>query len=116
MMEFLHMRKKVKIVTFTVDPEFDTPQVLFEKARELKASPYVWKFLTGSKDELLPLYRDGFKVPVEYPKEEVDIYDIAHSEKIVLVDDEGQIRGYYGYGKDDINKLMIDLGLLINRM
>ena len=48
-------------------------------------------------------------------KEETNnIYDIAHSEKIVLVDQVGSIRGYYGMSKDNINKLMIDVGLLAN--
>jgi hypothetical protein len=40
--------------------------------------------------------------------------DIAHSEKVVLVDDKGQIRGYYSTDKVELDRLMIDMGLLIN--
>lgn len=106
--------QKVSIVTFTVDPENDTPKVLFDLARRHHANPFVWTFLTDpNKEELFKLYRDGFKVGVEQnPK---DLFDIAHTEKIVLVDQENRIRGYYNFEKDDINQLMIDVGLLINR-
>lgn len=105
---------KVGIVTFTVDPEYDNEKVLFDLARKHKANPHVWTFLTGdNKDELFKLYRDGFKVGVEQnPK---NLYDIAHSEKIVLVDQENRVRGYYAFEEHSINQLMIDVGLIINR-
>ena len=106
--------KKVAIVTFTVDPEYDNEKVLFDLARKHKANPFTWTFLTGTdKDAMFKLYRDGFKVGVEQnPK---DMFDIAHSEKIVLVDGENRVRGFYSFETNDVNKLMIDVGLLINR-
>jgi protein SCO1/2 len=106
--------KKVAIVTFTVDPEYDNEKVLFDLARKHDANPYTWTFLTGpDKVAMFKLYRDGFKVGVEQnPK---DMFDIAHSEKIVLVDGENRVRGFYSFETNDVNKLMIDVGLLINR-
>jgi len=106
--------RKVAIVSFTVDPDFDKANVLFELARKRKANPHVWTFLTGdNKEEMFKLYRDGFKVGVEQdPK---NLFDIAHSEKIVLVDGDNRVRGYYAFDEHSINKLMIDVGLLINR-
>jgi protein SCO1/2 len=106
--------KKVAIVTFTVDPEYDNEKVLFDLARKHHANPYTWTFLTGSdKEAMFKLYKDGFKVGVEQnPK---DMFDIAHSEKIVLVDQENRVRGFYSFETNDVNKLMIDVGLLINR-
>lgn len=106
--------KKVAIVTFTVDPEYDNEKVLFDLARKHDANPYTWTFLTGAdKDAMFKLYRDGFKVGVEQnPK---DMFDIAHSEKIVLVDGDNRVRGFYSFETNDVNKLMIDVGLLINR-
>lgn len=109
---------KVSIVTFTVDPDFDKPKVLFDLARKHKANPHVWTFLTGNdKDAMFNLYRDGFKVGVEQPANMApeSLFDIAHSEKIVLVDGKGQVRGYYPFEEHRINQLMIDVGLLINR-
>ena len=106
--------KKVAIVTFTVDPEHDTEKVLFDLARKHHANPYTWTFLTGTdKEAMFKLYRDGFKVGVEQNPQ--DMFDIAHSEKIVLVDESNNVRGYYSFETNDINKLMIDVGLLINR-
>ena len=105
---------KVSIVSFTVDPKYDNEKVLFDLARKYDANPHVWTFLTkDSEEELFALYKDGFKVGVE--KNPQDLFDIAHSEKIVLVDEVGQIRGYYSFDENSINQLMIDVGLLINR-
>ncbi len=106
----------ISLVSFTVDPERDTPSVLFKKARDLHANPYVWKFLTSDKTSLEKLLIDGFKVPMgEREATEVDLYDISHTQKLVLVDGQGQIRGYYSTDRVNIDKLMIDVGLLINR-
>ncbi len=105
----------IKIVSFTVDPETDTPKKLFKHARRIGASPFVWKFLTGNKKDLSNLLVDGFKVPMGEHERTGELYDIAHSGKIVLVDHNGEIRGYYSTDKNSVNKLMIDLGLLINR-
>lgn len=106
--------QKVHIVSFTVDPTYDNEKVLFDLARKYDANPHIWTFLTKeSEDELFTFYKDGFKVGVE--KKPEDLFDIAHSERIVLVDGKGQIRGYYSFDEDSINKLMIDVGLLINR-
>lgn len=111
--------QKVAIVTFTVDPEYDNENVLFKLARDRKANPHVWTFLTGSdKEAMFKLYRDGFKVGVEQNPTgaaPANLFDIAHSEKIVLVDQSNRVRGYYAFEENSINQLMIDVGLLINR-
>lgn len=110
------MGQKIALLSFTVDPENDTPKVLFKKARSLKANPYIWKFLTGPKEELSKLLIEGFKVPMgDKNKADITIYDIAHSGRLVLVDNKGRIRGYYATDKDSLNTLMIDIGLLVNR-
>ena len=106
---------RAAIVSFTVDPETDSSQVLFEKARELKANPVVWRFLTASIAGTKKLLVDGYKVPVGDKEIANSIMDVAHSNKLVLVDQEGKIRGYYSIENDSINKLMIDTGLLINK-
>lgn len=115
---------KVALVTFTVDPENDTPAVLHKYARGMSANPHVWSFLTATdKEEMRSLLVDGFKVPMGDLDEfeavvdgrKLTLWDIAHTERFVLVDHEAKIRGYYSANKDDINKLMIDVGLLVNR-
>lgn len=115
--------QKVALVSFTVDPVIDTPEVLFRYSRKNKANPYVWHFLTGSHKELSALLIDGFKVPMGEKEavegvvgeETVTLMDIAHTEKLALVDEEGNIRGYYSTDKYGMDKMMIDVGLLVNR-
>ncbi len=113
---------KAAIVTFTVDPKTDTPETLYKYARKRKTNPYIWNFLTGTETDLRKIIIEGFKVPMgnkeaiqrKVNTETLTLMDIAHSEKVVLVDDKGQIRGYYSTDKENMNHLMIDLGLLVN--
>lgn len=105
---------RAAIVSFTVDPDHDTTEVLFNKAREMKANPVVWRFLNASIADTKKLLVDGFKVPVGDKAVANNIMDVAHSNKFVLVDQYGRIRGYYSSDKDGINKMMIDTGLVIN--
>lgn len=106
---------RAAIVSFTVDPQTDTSSVLYNKARELKANPNVWRFVNAPIADIKKLLVEGFKVPMGKKTIANNIMDVAHSNKLVLVDQEGRIRGYYSAEKDGINKLMIDAGLLINR-
>lgn len=114
---------KVALVTFTVDPENDTPEVLNKYARGLSANPHIWTFLTtDNKEQMRSLLVDGFKVPMGDLEEieavvdghKLSLWDIAHTERMALIDDQGRVRGYYSTTNDDINKMMIDVGLLVN--
>lgn len=106
----------IALVSITVDPEYDTAKVLFKTAREYDANPYVWKFLRSDLETTKTLLTDGFKVPVgDRESLSENIYDIVHSGKLVLVDNEGFVRGYYESDKVSIDKLMIDVGLIVNR-
>ncbi len=105
---------RAAIISFTVDPEHDSPEVLFQTARSVKAHSDVWRFLTGPKEDIKKLLVDGFKVPVGEKEFANNVMDVAHSEKFVLVDQDGVIRGYYPTDKNGINQLMIDTGILIN--
>ena len=115
---------KIAIVTFTVDPENDTPKVLHKYARSLRANPHIWSFLTGERKQLKSLLVGGYKVPMGEEAEEfigkvdgndVSLMDIAHTGKIVLVDKNGYARGYYSTDDTSVDQLMIDVGLLVNR-
>lgn len=115
---------KAALVTFTVDPETDTPKALHKFARELRANPFVWSFLTGDVNEIKKVVVDGYKVPMGDGKEpiqgmvdgkEVTLFDIVHSEKLVLVDQDGWVRGYYSTDKISVDSLMVDVGLTMNR-
>jgi protein SCO1 len=114
---------RAKIVTFTVDPENDNPEVLYKFARKNGINPKLWTFLTGDYDAMNKLIVGGFKVPMgkleevnkKFNDSDITMFDIAHTEKIVLVDQLGQTRGYYSLDDESVNRLMVDVGLLVNR-
>ena len=97
----------VHFVSFTVDPDKDTPEVLREYAEKLHAQPKRWDFLTGSRDAIYALTRDGFKLAVSDGSEESGMP--VHSTRVVLVDRRGTIRGYYdALAPDAVTKLLAD--------
>lgn len=83
----------VRLVTFSVDPERDTPEVLTEYANRYGADPERWLFLTGLKEPMYKLIGKGFLLAVDDGGPGSGL--ITHSTRWVLVDREGQIRGYY---------------------
>jgi protein SCO1/2 len=106
----------VRLVSFSVDPEHDTPQVLQRYAESYKA-PARWLFLTGGKDEMYRLSRQGFKLGIDIPPPPAPgapaPEPILHSTRFVLVDGQGRIRGYYdGFDKESVAKLKDDVRTL----
>lgn len=97
----------VHLVSFTVDPEKDTPEVLRAYADKLRAQSARWDFLTGPRDEIYALTRDGFKLAVSDGSEEKGTP--VHSTRFVLIDRRGVIRGYYdALAPDAVTKLLAD--------
>lgn len=102
----------VHLVSFSVDPEKDKPEVLRKYAETFRAEPNRWDFLTGSKSAIYKLSHDGFKLAVSDGKEEAG--EPVHSTRIVLVDRHGQIRGYYEATEPDaVTKLVADTNHLL---
>jgi len=89
----------IAFVSFSVDPEYDTPAILENYAKRFHADPEKWLFLTGDKIKLHELSQQHFHLGVsDIPEAERTAPDqtVEHSSKFVLVDKAGQIRGYYG--------------------
>jgi protein SCO1/2 len=86
--------KNILLVTFTVDPERDTPEVLMAYAELYRAAPSRWLFLTGEKQKIAYLTREGFRLALATDSASAS-EPIIHSTMFVLVDREGVIRGYY---------------------
>jgi len=99
----------VKLVSFSVDPQHDTPAVLRDYAAQLDAQPGRWYFLTGDKDTIYRLSRDGFKLAAG----EGEAAGPIHSTRMVLVDRSGTIRGYYdATDADAVTRLLADVAHL----
>jgi protein SCO1 len=105
-------KSDVHLVSFSVDPEKDTPQVLRGYAEKLQANPARWDFLTGSKSAIYKLSHDGFKLAVSDGSDEQGLP--VHSTRMVLVDRHAQIRGYYDAAEADaVTKLLADTNHLL---
>jgi len=102
----------VHLVSFSVDPETDTPEVLRGYAEKLHAEPKRWDFLTGPKSAIYKISHDGFKLAISDGSDAEGIP--VHSTRMVLVDRQGQIRGYYeGTEADAMTKLLADTNHLL---
>ena len=82
---------QVKLVSFSLDPEYDTPAVLREYAGRFDADAKRWHFLTGQKQAMFDVSA-GFKL---YAKEADSENPIIHSDRFLLVDSLGRVRGVY---------------------
>ncbi len=90
---------ELKFVSISVDPDNDTQEVLKKYAERYGAKPDRWYFLRMPIDTVKELSLEGFRIAtLDAP--------LSHSKRIVLVDDKGQIRGYYdGLEREDVEKL-----------
>lgn len=111
---------EVQLLSISVDPKFDQPEMLAAYAKRYDANKGQWHFLTGEKKSIYPLVLKGFHVPLADASE----YDAAiknpdetfiHSERLVLVDKAGVIRGFYdGTDKKEVDRLLVEIKVLKN--
>jgi protein SCO1/2 len=107
---------QVQLVTFTVDPQTDTPAVLTAYADKFGADPNRWWFLTGPEKPLDDLIQNGFLQVVQdnsgQPLQPGQ-YKVTHSTYLALVDGDGNVRGFYdGIGADRRADLLRDIKIL----
>ena len=118
---------QVQLVSFTVDPERDTPAVLRRFAEQYQADPDAWRFLTGPKETLIPLIVDRFRLGMQVlppqPTTSAQVggadadagggYEVMHSGRFVLIDRQGQIRAYYDGRDFDLDSVTRDIRTLL---
>ncbi len=87
----------VRFVSITVDPENDTPQRLRQYGEIYGAVDHDWWLLTGDKEKIYDLIRNGFEVAAEenYGADRIPGFEFAHSAGFVHVDAEGRMIGQY---------------------
>ena len=102
----------VRLVSFTVDPEHDTSEVMREYAQLTGADEQHWRFLTGMRESLWQLCEEGFQLPIEESDDSQT--PTTHSTKLALVDPQGHIRGYYdGESASQRSELKRDLQITL---
>jgi protein SCO1/2 len=107
---------KVKILSFTVDPDVDNVEQMKKYSQQQLAVSGQWHFLTGKKEDLYSLARKSFFVlkPAEAQNQGDAGSDFIHTNNFVLVDQQKRIRGYYdGTSQKEVTKLIKDISRLL---
>lgn len=103
----------VRIVSFTLDPKYDTPARMKEHAERLGIDTKQWLFLNGDKAKTYELAQKGFFVTAL--EDATQPGGIVHSGKVSLIDGDGHVRGYYdGTIEQDVNLLINDISILLS--
>lgn len=104
---------EVSFVSYTVNPENDTAEVLKEYATKHGVTTNNWIFLTGDKKQIYELARKSYLVDASEGKG--DDEDFVHTQNFALVDKKKRIRGYYdGTNEQEIKKLIAEINILLH--
>lgn len=103
----------IRLVSISVDPQHDQPDVLREFGEQYGSIPGHWYFLTGEKPATWALSSEGFHLGVGDTPDNAAM-PITHSSKFVLVDQQGRIRGYYdSFEPTEREQLLRDIDTLL---
>jgi protein SCO1 len=101
----------VKLVSFSVDPEYDTPPVLAAYAREFNVDTANWRLVTGELGAITKTAVESFKQALEGKAEAgSEHFGIVHGSHLVLIDARRNIRGFYRSSDTDVvSRLVADI-------
>ncbi len=113
--EALRKTPEIRLVSITVDPEHDTPEVLWAYANRFLAKPDQWWFLTGDPETIRRVAHEGLLMGFEEtPEEEWErLGRFTHSTRFAVVDGQGRVRGYFDSGSP---RAVDDVVLAIGRL
>lgn len=100
----------VQLVSISVEPEKDTPEVLKNYAGQLQADPTRWSFLHAPREQMEELVIRGLLQPLASEPDGTP----AHSTKVVVIDPQGQIRSFQeGVDPNVVANILLDVGSLL---
>lgn len=106
------------LVSISFDPDRDTPDILHDYAQNYRVDQTNWRFLTGPKriieSALETLEIATVKTPTRFIEGNKPIYFIDHTDRVTLIDGEGNIRQTYHGSEFDIEKVVSDIKILLN--
>lgn len=106
---------EVKILSHTVDPDYDNVEVLNEYALRYNANPDKWYFLTGDKKNIYDIAYKGYRINAVRDTSIVVTPEFTHASEFVLIDKQGRIRGVYtGIDKEEVDRLMLEIEILLS--
>ncbi|EHQ26422.1 electron transport protein SCO1/SenC [Mucilaginibacter paludis DSM 18603] len=103
---------ELMFLSYTIDPKYDTPEVLNRYAKALGADAKRWHFVTGPKEEIYQLAEKGYYSPAN--KDDSVDGGYVHSGGLILIDRNGHMRGVYdGTSDEEVGWLIRDLKILL---
>lgn len=97
----------VRIVSFSVDPEYDTPDKLSEYAQRFEIQDERWLFLTGPGESVPDYVRQGLKLAVQRadPAEGLPAGEsVTHATRLAMIDAEGRLAGWYECASPELGR------------
>jgi protein SCO1/2 len=108
---FANPEYDIHLLSFSIDPEYDSPEILRQYATTYRANGDYWHFLTGDKAEIYQQAHCSYFVAAQ---SQGDYSTIDHADKLILVDKERRIRGYYsGTSRQEVDRLITEIQLLL---
>ena len=108
-------RDEVRIISHSIDPDFDTPNVLKDYATRLQVKAPKWNLLTGDKAAIYQLGQKSYMVSAQEDPNEAGGF--VHSGAFILVDKNRHVRGIYdGTVEAEVNHLLEDMEILLKEL
>jgi len=106
--------EELKLVSFTVDPEYDTPEKLDAYATKYGASER-WSFLTGERPAITKLIVEGMMQPMDAPTDPTNLASLVHGSYFVLIDQQRRARGFYKFDEpESVEQVLKDAATLLS--
>jgi protein SCO1/2 len=103
---------EVKILSHSIDPLYDSIKTLKEYSNHYKADNSMWTFVTGDSTAMYNAAKCGYFIAVQKSENSSLIFD--HSDKLILVDKEQRIRGFYsGTKREEVDRLIAEIQILM---
>ena len=103
---------EIRILSHSVNPEYDSPEILDAYAVRMGADTTYWKFATGDKNDIYDQARFGYYLTAL--ESDTAAGGFFHSDTFALIDENKHIRGYYdGTSTSEVNQLFIDIKRLL---
>jgi len=110
--DFFAENEQIKVVFHSVNPTYDQPSVLKEYAFNYGIDTNFWKLVTGEKNEIYDIAKCGYYVVAS--ADDTNPTGFIHTDKVVLIDKERNIRGYYNATKrEDVDRLITEIQVLL---
>ena len=108
------LEPRLKLVSFTVDPAYDTPEVLKTYAEKYRADFSRWTFARGEKPALEKVIREGMLQPMDWGDGK-DLNTVVHGSYFALIDGKRQVRGVYKFSEAGaVDEVLRDARLLLH--